>query len=337
MIDCVRSGAVRKYLAEKGIELEDKLKYALVMNDNRLYPMEDVIQYLTYLAAVTADDEVREQAGKSISQFLKHYESFGQDRGPSYYYYLMVYDKWSKNYEPGGSFRTLNLAETVGRKKASEDGTDFRIELKYIAQNEEEGTWFDDSGVDQSDGGEAVYNEEGKLLYCICFADGMENDIEDPIEDRWFPFPHPFRRGDILRSVNEREKDMRYIVLSCAGDDEIQDQYDCHKWRFEDGLSPSWDCTTFRVLPVSLKTGNIWEQDAPMYPYDFEYAEVSDDYENVRDQVLIQMSRMVKGEPCFMQYIQNGLQKLHEDYDNEERYQLLTGIKLKKSTVGGIG
>lgn len=336
MIDCVRSETARKYLKEKGIELDDKLKFALVVNDDHLYPQEDVVEYLEALITSTKDPEVREQAEKKIAYYHAQYAAFARDRGPGYYYHMTAFDRFYDRDEPIGDFRTLELAESFGRDYAREEGKEFTIELMFVAANAEEASWFTESGQDQRDGGRAKYNKEGKLLYCVCYSDELSERIEDPIENRWFPLPHPFRRGDILKSIYPINQDMRFIVTSCAGDDEIADQYKKQEWRFAAGLLPTWDCITFEVIPVNIRTGIVWDQDDPMYPYDFEYAEVSENYESVPDQMLIQMSKMVKGEPFSMQYIQNAQMKLHEEYDDSERYQLITGLKIKKCTIGKI-
>ena len=94
MIDCVRSEAARKYLKEKGIELDDKLKYALVVNDDHLYPQEDVVEYLEALIASTEDPEVRAQAEKKIAYYHARYDAFARDRGPGYYYHMTVFDQF---------------------------------------------------------------------------------------------------------------------------------------------------------------------------------------------------------------------------------------------------
>ena len=336
MIEYV-SKSVRKYLDEKHIELDDKLKYALIIGSEIRYPLDEIKESLRELAGMTDDEEVKKQAEIWIRNEDMQYEVFARDSGPNYFYKIQYYDRHDDTVVVNWYYKSLALAIDAGVKTAADEKVDeFEIYKDFRASSKEQAEDIEDFDSETIyDLANGRFRADGKMLCCSAHVAKPLETIEDPIEERYFIIPHPFRRGDIVRSLRDKDGGKTFAIILEHEDDEMSAQKD----RLEDlkkYCSPSYDDVSIYLVRIDLETGLIWDNDSPVKPSELEYYPIADDTEDLGERILLVLSDLIKGKPASLQYIQNGLMKLREEYDNKQRYYLITGLSLKKSQMGYV-
>lgn len=96
MIDFIRSKSEKKYLVEKQISIDDKLKYALIVDSQMAFPLEDIKKSMLELAAETDDEEVKAQAPVWVRNEVAEYAVLARNSGPDYYYKLQYTDRFGE-------------------------------------------------------------------------------------------------------------------------------------------------------------------------------------------------------------------------------------------------
>lgn len=336
MIDFIRSKSVKKYLEEKQISINDKLKYALIVESQMAFPLEDIKQSLLELAAETDDEEVKAQAPVWARNEDAEYAVLLRDSGPDYYYKLQYTDRFGET-EVHGCYPTLELAVKCGIKLADyECIEEFEIEKEIMPASEAVVDDIDDPNSDsQYDFATARFRADGKLLCCSARCAVPKEEIESPLEERFHIIPHPFRRGDIVRYAREKEGRKYFGLILEQEDDEMSAQKErmesLQKW-----CIPCWENVSVQLVNVDLETGLIWDSDSQVVPTELEFYPIADATQDVGERVLLCLSDLLKGKPASLQYIQNGLMKLQEAYDDSQHYPLITGLSIKKSRMGHI-
>lgn len=325
MIDYIKSESCKKYLSEQNIKLEDKLVYALIINNRHYYSYEDIKNSIKELATNTLDEEIKAQSEIWLKNHDKEVAAFKKDSGPEYLYIVKYSDRMSRHEEIHGYYRTIDLALKNGKLMADDyELKRFAIEKAFIESIDQNS----DSENMLAYTGEAHYFANGKLI--LVNMRMSHEEIEDPIEDRYYIMPHPFRKGDIVKRIYDDNDNRTLSVILSDDDDEMSYQ----KKRMERITSLEWDSTGIAVEDVDLKTGTIWDNDGHPLPYDFEYYHIDEHTDDIGERVMLNISDIVKGKIASYQYIQHGLMKLREDVDNSNKYHLLYGIDLKKSSIG---
>lgn len=100
--------------------------------------------------------------------------------------------------------------------------------------------------------------------------------------------------------------------------------------------TPCWENVSVQLVNVDLETGLIWDSDSQVVPTELEFYSIADDTQDIGERVLLCLSDLLKGKPTSLQYIQNGLMRLQEEYDDSQHYPLITGLDIKKSRMGHI-
>ena len=327
MIDYIKSESCKKYLIERNIKLEDKLIYALIINNRRYHTFEDIRNSIKDLAENTLDEEIKAQTEIWLKNHDKEVAAFTKDSGPEYLYIVKYYDRMSRHEEIHGYYRSLDLALKNGKLMAEDYELErFVIEKAYIESIDQES----DSEKMLDYTGEAHFFANGELMFVNIRM--SHEEIEDPIEDRYYIMPHPFRKGDIVKRIYD-DKDERTLSVILSDDD---DEMSYQKKRMERITSLEWNDTGIAVEDVDLKTGTIWDNDGHPLPYDYEYYPIDDHTDDIGERVMLNISDIVKGKIASYQYIQHGLMKLREEYDDSNTYNLLYGMRLKKSSIGYI-
>lgn len=67
----------------------------------------------------------------------------------------------------------------------------------------------------------ARFRADGKLLCCSARCAVPKEEIASPLEERFYMVPHPFRRGDIVRYVREKEGRRYFDLILEQEDDEM--------------------------------------------------------------------------------------------------------------------
>ena len=336
MIDFIRSKSVKKYLEEKQIYIDDKLKYALIVESQMAFPLEDIKKSLLELAAETDDEEVKVQAPIWIRNEDAEFAVLSRNSGPDYYYKLQYTDRYGE-IVVYGCYPTLELAVKCGIKLAAEECVDeFEIEKDIMPASEAVIDDIEDTDSDsQYDFATARFRADGKLLCCSARCAVLKEEIESPLEERFHIVPHPFRRGDIVRYVGGRDGGRFFGLILEQEDDEMSAQKErmesLQKW-----CTPCWENVSVQLVNVDLETGLIWDNDCQVVPTELEFYPIPEDTQDLGERVLLCLSDLLKGKPTSLQYIQNGLMKLQEEYDDSQRYPLITGLDIKKSRMGYI-
>ena len=327
MIDYIKSESCKKYLSEQNIKLEDKLVYALIINNRHYYSYEDIKNSIKELATNTSDEEIKAQSEIWLKNHDKKVADFTKDSGPEYLYIVKYYDRISRHEEIHGYYRTIDLALKNGMLMAE----DYELK-KFVIEK----AFIESRGHDSESEnllaytGEAHYFANGELMFVNMHM--SQEEIEDPIEDRFYIMPHPFRKGDVVKRIYDDKDDRTLSVILSDDDDEMSYQ----KKRMERITSLEWTNTGIAVEDVDLKSGTIWDNDGHPLPYDYEYYPINDHTDDVGERLVLNISYIVKGKIASYQYIQHGLMKLREEYDDNNKYNLLYGMKLKKSSIGYI-
>ena len=336
MIDFIRSKSVKKYLEEKQIHIDDKLKYALIVESQMSFPLENIKESLLELAAETDDEEVKVQAPIWIRNEDAEFAVLSRNSGPDYYYKLQYTDRYGE-IVVYGCYPTLELAVKCGIKLAAEECVDeFEIEKDIMPASEAVIDDIEDMDSDTKyDFATARFRADGKLLCCSARCDVPKEEIEDPLEERFHIIPHPFRRGDIVRYVRGREGRRSFGLILEQEDDEMSAQKDrmesLQKW-----YTPCWENVSIQLVNIDLETGLIWDNDGQVVPTELEFYQIPEDTQDLGERVLLSLSDLLKGKPTSLQFIQNGLMKLQEKYDDNKCYSLITGLDIKKSRMGYI-
>ncbi len=336
MIDFIRSKSVKKYLEEKQIYIDDKLKYALIVESQMAFPLEDIKKSLLELAAETDDEEVKVQAPIWIRNEDAEFAVLSRNSGPDYYYKLQYTDRYGE-IVVYGCYPTLELAVKCGIKLAAEECVDeFEIEKDIMPASEAVIDDIEDTDSDsQYDFATARFRADGKLFCCSARCAVLKEEIESPLEERFHIVPHPFRRGDIVRYVGGRDGGRFFGLILEQEDDEMSAQKErmesLQKW-----CTPCWENVSVQLVNVDLETGLIWDNDCQVVPTELEFYPIPEDTQDLGERVLLCLSDLLKGKPTSLQYIQNGLMKLQEEYDDSQRYPLITGLDIKKSRMGYI-
>lgn len=318
MIDYVISEYCKKYLKENNIELDDKIKYTLIIDRIRNYSLSEVMESIKELAESTSDEEIKEQAPIWLKNRQYELDKFTRDSGPEYCY-VVSYQNSHHEKEIQGYYRNLDLAVKVGIAISKEENLSrFNISKEHIISNEKDDEFLGEEPFDEEDVGDADYTADGKMTILRVYS-SLEENIEDPIEDRYYDLPHPFKVGDVVKDINDNNND--YIVLSGFSDSK---KY----------LWTSWDDVTAYGYMFDLEAGLEWDLDDQVLPYDLEYYPVEYVHGDIRQSLLYYASKLVKGEPSFFQYIENALMKIREEHNNKYTTDLITGITLKNSSLG---
>lgn len=336
MIDFIRSQSVKKYLEERQISLDDKLKYALIIASQVMEPFDDIKESLLELAAETDDEEVRVQAPIWVRNEEAEYDVLARNSGREYYYRLQYTDRFGET-EVQGCYPTLALAVKCGIKLADRECVDeFEIEKSILPADEALIEDIEDADSDtQYDFATARFRADGKLLCCSALCDVPKEKIESPLEERFYLIPHPFRRGDIVRYVQKRGRS-RFIGLILEQEDDEMSAQKARIESLEKWCMPSWENVSVQLVNIDLETGLIWDNDCQVIPTELEFCEISDDTQDIGERVLLRLADLLKGRPTSLQYIQNGLMKLQESYDDKQRYSLITGLSIRKSQMGHV-
>lgn len=326
MIDYLKSETLKNYYRKNHIELDDKLKYALIIYSGA--PINDCIASIKELMEATQDEEIKEQGPIWIRNQEKEYESFSRDGGHSYCYKGQYWDE-KKNDIVYGIYGTLDVAVMAGINAAKDEGFDrFEVVKEYMPSTEEEFIKHEVSDEDDgTDWGRGNYLADGTLMSVWGRVDDVE-EIEDPIEERYYEIPHPFKRGDIVKSSYDPEGSKNYYVVTLSRKEELE-----HIERIRSYRTPVWEDIWIVLECIDLETGLIWDVDSPSLPTELELCQVKRQSDDLGEWILAELSDMYRGEPFSLQHIQNGLMKLREDYDNKQKYNLLYSSVLKKSTM----
>lgn len=117
---------------------------------------------------------------------------------------------------------------------------------------------------------------------------------EDPIEERYFPIPSPFKSGDVVRINTNHLLQMDYMepesVYFIVEDKHINLQYG-EKWQ---------DCECgFNIERYNGSTGILdWMDDGKVSPFKIEYDrhDYESDFDNIHDRIVSMYSKYLKGE-----------------------------------------
>lgn len=80
-------------------------------------------------------------------------------------------------------------------------------------------------------------------------------------------------------------------------------------------------------------TGRVWDMDEWIYPFEFEYAPINGETEDVIERAALEMQQILRGKTGSSQYIFDAFARRQEEYLEYTRISLITGITLHPHNV----
>lgn len=183
----------------------------------------------------------------------------------------------------------------------------------------------DDFRLETAQRNDAEFDENGEL-FSVFGSSNHFNEIEEFFDDKYYFFPHPYKRGDILELIGN--KDFLYIVVEDVDPAVVEAE---RKRR----ASGDFTDINLSVTGIDRETGRIWDTDGGMHPYDFEYAHIEADTKNLAERIMLEMQKLLLGKWGSVQFIYDACLRLQEEFrESEKRVSLITGIELRPRNVG---
>lgn len=144
--------------------------------------------------------------------------------------------------------------------------------------------------------GWARYNRKGERCE-IWGPPGKDPSLwkTPPFAERYYHYPHPFRRGDILKRTGEEE--VLYIVLMHE-DPEVEEKREklfASAGKYTDiGIS---------TININRKAGTIFETADRIHPYEFEYAQPDQETSDRAERAALEIQSLLRGGYGSLQYL----------------------------------
>lgn len=84
---------------------------------------------------------------------------------------------------------------------------------------------------------------------------------------------------------------------------------------------------------ICRRTGRIWDMDEWISPFEFEYAHINEETEDVIERAALEIQRILQGKTGSFQYIFDACARRQEEYLESARISLITGIELYPHNV----
>ena len=248
---------------------------------------------------------------------------------PGDIYRLSVWYEGDSGYSENGFFSDFGLAQSMVRelkqklKQKEKVAERYKIEKFHVmdrTQPPQMDKYWSLGDADVC----AEYNSNGEL-FNIWSRMGEGGAREELFVDEYFYYPHPFKRGDIL--VRKGEDETLYIV-NMDMDPETEAEREKHKASHGDSMDIGIYATT-----ISRRTGRIWDMDELVHPFEFEYARIDEKTEDIVERAALEIQWIMLGKRGAFQYIYDVCVRKWEDYLEEGRISLITGIELHPQNV----
>lgn len=322
MVDYIGSETIKKYYKETGIVLSDRMIAARICNAG--FSVEEVHDSLQEIQARTEDSDLKEQIGKYIGREKIMYEKM-KGSVPGDIYKLSVRYEKDDDYYGNGYFSDFDTALMTARKgKGEEDDMDgYKIEKFHVIDRTKfpvrEAYWQ----MGDADGW-AKYDRNGRLYdIWVRMEEEEEQQWTVSFTEEYFCYPHPFQRGDIL--VRHGNDEMLYIM---SMDAEKTAEREKRKAQCGDVLDIGIAGTM-----ICRRTGRVWDMDEWICPFEFEYAPINGETEDVIERAALEMKQILRGKTGSFQYIFDAFARRQEEYLESTRISLITGITLHPHNV----
>lgn len=192
----IPSPDVRNYAAVTHWEFTDLQRAALLNHSTEPYPVK--LPLLEKLGQETDNEELRNQIDRCLRNADNDMSAFIQNSDNSSIYLLRTqeYDDWSTEINPEGYFLDWATAHKVGVSR----GFPFQIYKNSIRKDAE-------PTAHQTAEDICYYNRHGQALDLICNGD------EEPFQQAFYEIPMPFKHGDVVRIIGDRDDDCGVIEL----------------------------------------------------------------------------------------------------------------------------
>lgn len=257
MFDIIASKDYREFMAQKGIELSDWDKAALIYN-HRVATYDEKLWALLEIQKATSDDCLKKQIKERLSRDKKYYEKFKENTGNAFYRLSTWYDD---RYDEEGAYLDFKFAYEDGLK----EGASFRINKELLECKKKDG---DTAGVFGGVGfSPEGYRNDIFWLYSENEEDAIERANNQRFEYRYVDMPLMFRRKDIVHVIGTE----LYGIADGPINNEDELQYrNCAK----NGDYSDWQVTV-NLIYDGQKFLSVFSHDH-IAPADLEYAEFED-------------------------------------------------------------
>lgn len=316
MVDYIRSNTIKKYLKENKIVLTDEMTAALIANRSHINGMEKTHEALREIQEQTEDGILKKQIQRYIDDDLANLEELKASvRGD--FYELSVWDERDREEEILEYYQEYESAERMAQTL----GERCMIRKHHAVQKS-----GDDYRLEGARHYEAQFNKEGKLFYVLGSSNHLD-EMEEWFEEKYYIFPHPYKRGDILELAGD--KDALFIVVEDADPAVVEAERKRREW-----LHMDYSDINISVASIDRATGRIWDTDGWMHPYDFEYAHIEPDTEDLAERIMHEIQKLLLGKWGSVQFIYDACLRLKEEYmESEKRVSLITGMELRPWNV----
>lgn len=316
MVDYIRSNTIKNYLKENKIVLTDEMTAALIANRSHINGMEKTHEALREIQEQTADDVLKKQIQRYIDDDLANLEEL-KASGRGDFYELSVWDERDREEKILEYYQEYESAERMAQTL----GEKCIIRKHHAVQKS-----GDDYRLEDAQRNAAEFDKEGKLFY-VFGSSSHRNEMEEWFEEKYYIFPHPYKRGDILEMTGN--KDVLFIVVEDA--DPVVVEAERKRWK---EIHMDYSDINISLTSIDRASGRIWDTDGWMHPYDFEYAHIEPDTEELAERIMLEIQKLLLGKWGSVQFIYDACLRLKEEYmESEKRVSLITGIKLRPWNV----
>lgn len=293
LIDFIDSEDVKKYYIENKIDIKYDLIFFMIYNSNKT--LSEKIYGFTALAKLieccsdqdddTSKGEVLNQIDSMINRLHTILGEMLTKNSDEIFELQYFYDKGKDEKYSFSSFN--NALDYIKRSGIKCDH--IRIsKVKLSEDNDEDLHPIDEFTV-------IIDPKRYGIIYAWC-DDRSDTNLypEDPIEERYFPIPSPFKSGDVVKintnyllQMDYMEPESVYFILE---DKHINLQYG------EKGQ----DCECgFNIERYNGSTGILdWMDNGKVSPFKIEYDrhDYEADFNNIHDRIVSMYSKYLKGE-----------------------------------------